>query len=175
MRHPGTLDSGTTGCSAVWLARRVWVAEVAGSNPASPTRWSSRFGEGLVHVLDPALPPHLSWARTRADASPRFRGNVLRKCVWSRRRVGWPSLTCGRDRNGAASAQVKAKREDLTSEVCERAMAGYPLRRISSRDAKLMATEASNARAPGSFRPFRTPPDRPVAALSIRSIVPLLR
>jgi hypothetical protein len=26
-----------TGCSAVWLARRVWVAEVAGSNPASPT------------------------------------------------------------------------------------------------------------------------------------------
>src|SRR5215831_18389886 len=29
-----------TGCSAVWLARRVWVAEVAGSNPASPTRAS---------------------------------------------------------------------------------------------------------------------------------------
>ena len=27
-----------TGCSAAWLARRVWVAEAAGSNPASPTR-----------------------------------------------------------------------------------------------------------------------------------------
>ena len=27
-----------TGCSAVWLARRVWVAEAAGSNPASPTK-----------------------------------------------------------------------------------------------------------------------------------------
>src|SRR6516225_2133924 len=38
-----------TGCSAVWLARRVWVAEVAGSNPASPTT-----------RLRPALscPPH---------------------------------------------------------------------------------------------------------------------
>jgi hypothetical protein len=30
-----------TGCSAAWLARRVWVAEVAGSNPASPTKRSS--------------------------------------------------------------------------------------------------------------------------------------
>src|SRR5580704_17420681 len=27
-----------TGCSAAWLARRVWVAEAAGSNPASPTK-----------------------------------------------------------------------------------------------------------------------------------------
>jgi hypothetical protein len=29
------------------------------------------------------------------------------------RRVGWPRLTHGRDRNMAAFAQVKAKREDL--------------------------------------------------------------
>jgi pimeloyl-ACP methyl ester carboxylesterase len=28
--------------------------------------------------------------------------------------VGWPRLTCGRDRNRTASAQVKAKREHLT-------------------------------------------------------------
>ena len=38
--HPGT------GCSAVWLARRVWVAEVAGSNPASPT---TKPGPGPPH------------------------------------------------------------------------------------------------------------------------------
>jgi hypothetical protein len=28
--------------------------------------------------------------------------------------VGWPRLTCRTNRNGVASAQVKAKREDLT-------------------------------------------------------------
>ena len=35
--------SSHTGCSAAWLARRVWVAEAAGSNPASPTKtWRAR-------------------------------------------------------------------------------------------------------------------------------------
>jgi hypothetical protein len=43
--RPGRASGYTrpgTGCSAVWLARRVWVAEVAGSNPASPTSPTSR-------------------------------------------------------------------------------------------------------------------------------------
>ena len=31
------LSSGGTGCSAAWLARVLWVHEVAGSSPASPT------------------------------------------------------------------------------------------------------------------------------------------
>ena len=31
------LDFGDTGCSAAWLARVLWVHEVAGSSPASPT------------------------------------------------------------------------------------------------------------------------------------------
>jgi hypothetical protein len=31
------LCSGGTGCSAAWLARVLWVHEVAGSSPASPT------------------------------------------------------------------------------------------------------------------------------------------
>src|ERR1700676_42342 len=34
---PAATLSSHTGCSAAWLARRVWVAEAAGSNPASPT------------------------------------------------------------------------------------------------------------------------------------------
>jgi hypothetical protein len=37
------LCSGRTGCSAAWLARVLWVHEVAGSSPASPTVRSSRF------------------------------------------------------------------------------------------------------------------------------------
>ena len=44
-------------------------------------------------------------------------GNVRRNCVRGLRRVGWRRLTCGRDRNRAASAQVRAKREDLYQEV----------------------------------------------------------
>src|SRR6202167_5140682 len=35
--RPAATLSSHTGCSAAWLARRVWVAEAAGSNPASPT------------------------------------------------------------------------------------------------------------------------------------------
>lgn len=34
----GTVRLREAGCSAAWLARGVWDAEVAGSNPASPTR-----------------------------------------------------------------------------------------------------------------------------------------
>jgi hypothetical protein len=87
--------------------------QVSGSNPLTGSRRSSRFGRVHVHV----------WAwRCRAAATgrdqgrcaPRFRGNVRRNCVRSLRRVGWPRSTCGRDRNRAASAQVKAKREDLS-------------------------------------------------------------
>lgn len=36
-RRPRWLESARTGCGAVWLARGVWDAEVAGSNPAIPT------------------------------------------------------------------------------------------------------------------------------------------
>jgi hypothetical protein len=45
----------------------------------------------------------------RPDVSARVGHN----CVRSLRRGGWPRLICGRDRNRAASAQVKAKSEDL--------------------------------------------------------------
>jgi hypothetical protein len=45
---------------------------------------------------------------------PRFRGNVRAIAYGASRRVGWPCLTCGRDRNRVAFAQVSPKREDLT-------------------------------------------------------------
>ena len=61
--------------------------------------------------LGPA--PRLPQARTRADAPPRFRGNVWRNCVWRLRRVDWARLTCGRTPSTATFAQVKAKREVL--------------------------------------------------------------
>jgi hypothetical protein len=81
--------------------------------PSAPPRRSSRFSRVHVYVW-PSAAARLRRAGIRADAPPRFRGNVRRNCVRSLRRVGWPRLTCGRDRNRAASAQVKAKREDLT-------------------------------------------------------------
>jgi hypothetical protein len=65
-------------------------------------------------TTEPATPRKVS-ARTRAGALPRFRGNVPCNCVRHLRRVGWPRLTCGRDWNKSPYAQVKAKREVLTS------------------------------------------------------------
>lgn len=49
-------DSPGTGCSAVWLARGVWDAEVAGSNPAIPTRF--RLPESFAGS-NPAAPTAL--------------------------------------------------------------------------------------------------------------------
>lgn len=42
-----------TGCSAAWLARRVWVAEAAGSNPASPTQITGHLRSSRVASLPP--------------------------------------------------------------------------------------------------------------------------
>ena len=93
----------------------VRIEGVRGSNPLSSTQRSSRFSRVDVHVW--------AWrcctavvARVRAEASRDggFRGNVWRNCVRSLRRVGWPPLTCGPDRDRTVSAQAKAKREDLT-------------------------------------------------------------
>ena len=39
-----------TGCSAAWLARLLWEQEVAGSNPASPTRQATRGRASLPSV-----------------------------------------------------------------------------------------------------------------------------
>src|SRR5271166_5004306 len=58
--HPGT------GCSAVWLARRVWVAEVAGSNPASPTTPAT----GRATARAPRRPGHRRRARRHHLCQP---------------------------------------------------------------------------------------------------------
>jgi hypothetical protein len=92
---------------------------VTGSIPVVPTRRSSRFSRSMfTFVLGSAA--RLSWARTRADMS-RVSAETCRAIAYrASRRVGWPRLTRGRDRNRAAFAQVKAKREDLTSQNISR-------------------------------------------------------
>ena len=55
---PGSckFDLSMSGCGAVWLARRIWDAEVLGSNPSSPISFLLHFvnqltafrGDGLV-------------------------------------------------------------------------------------------------------------------------------
>ena len=73
MLRPGSWAAtlSGTGCSAAWLARLLWVQEVAGSNPASPTTNSCgalgyRDSQSWAHGQPMAVPPgirddHPSW------------------------------------------------------------------------------------------------------------------
>src|ERR1700730_14125315 len=85
---------------------------VRGSNLLSSAERSSRFSWVYVHVC--ARPCRAAVvSQDQGRRAPRFRGNVPRNCVRGLRRVGWPRLTGGPERKNGASAQVKAKREDL--------------------------------------------------------------
>jgi hypothetical protein len=74
--------------------------------------WSSRFSRSHVHVWTRPCRAAVT-GQDQGRRAGRFRGYVPRNCVWRLRRVGWPRLTCERTPNGAAFAQVKAKREHL--------------------------------------------------------------
>jgi hypothetical protein len=76
------------------------------------------FGASVVPVTTVMLRgfvlPGRRPARTRAGV-PGVSAGSPRHCVRGLRGVGWPRLTRGRTQNQALFAQVKAKREDLTS------------------------------------------------------------
>jgi hypothetical protein len=72
-----------TGCSAAWLARRVWVAEVAGSNPASPTTASpttaARQTDRVRQRADAARPSRAARQASPAGRERRRQGNADRQ------------------------------------------------------------------------------------------------
>jgi hypothetical protein len=59
-------------------------------------------------------PVRLLRARTSDDAARVSAGTFCAIAYGASWCMGWPCLTCGRTRNRAALAQVKAKREHLT-------------------------------------------------------------